>query len=225
MASKIISQEAVTFQDRKEAGRLLADQLTDYVDSGCIVMAIPRGGVIVGAEVAERLHCELDIAIVRKLGAPYNPELAIGSVMEGSEKPFLNEEIIASLGVSPDYIRKEAEVQRIEAERRANLYRKGKPRPDLRGRVVIITDDGVATGATMFSSIHGVKGAGAGTVVVALPVGPRDTIDDIASEVDVTVCLSTPSFFGAVGQFYRDFSQTTDEEVVETLRRFSPVMR
>ena len=225
MALRIVSQQAVVFQDRKEAGRLLAEQLTDYVDSGCIVLAIPRGGVVVGAEVADRLHCDLDIIIVRKLGAPYNPELAIGSVMEGAEKPFLNGEIIASLGVGPDYIRQETEAQQTEAERRANLYHKGKPRPDLRGRTVIITDDGVATGATMFSSIQGVKAAGAGKMVVGLPVGPRDTMADIAGEVDEVVCLSTPSFFGAVGQFYRDFSQTSDEEVVEILRRFTPAMR
>ncbi|HUS59212.1 MAG TPA: phosphoribosyltransferase [Planctomycetota bacterium] len=225
MITRIITEQTMVFRNRVEAGRLLAEQLADLAEPGCVVMAIPRGGVVVGAEIAAKLRCDLDVIIVRKLGAPHNPELAIGSIMEGAEKPYLNGEIIAGLGVSADYISHETDRQRAEAERRAELYRAGKPRSDIKGRTVFLTDDGVATGATMFSSIRGVKLAGAGKVLVALPVGPRETIDELSEEVDYLVCLSTPAFFGAVGRFYEDFSQTTDEEVVEILKRFAPAMK
>jgi len=221
MAVHILSREEKVFRNRLEAGRLLAQHLAEMVGAGPLVLAIPRGGVIVGGAIADELDCDLDVVIVRKLGAPGNPELAIGSIMEGNEEPYLNERIVRDLGVPREYIERETERQLREAERRARRYRNNRPPKDLGGRTVIITDDGIATGATMISSILGVKARRPARTVVALPVGPRDNVEQIASMVDDLLCLSTPPFFAAVGQFYRDFTQTTDEEVVEVLDRFA----
>jgi len=221
MAVHILSREEKVFGNRLEAGRLLAQHLAEMVGAGPLVLAIPRGGVIVGGAIADELDCDLDVVIVRKLGAPGNPELAIGSIMEGNEEPYLNERIVRDLGVPREYIERETERQLREAERRARRYRNNRPPKDLGGRTVIITDDGIATGATMISSILGVKARRPARTVVALPVGPRDNVEQIASMVDDLLCLSTPPFFAAVGQFYRDFTQTTDEEVVEVLDRFA----
>ena len=220
MAVHVTSREEIIFRNRAEAGRRLADKLKGMVEPGALVLAIPRGGVVVGAAVASALHCGLDIVIVRKLGAPSNPELAIGSIIEGAAEPYLNTRIIRDLGVGDDYIKRETERQRKEAERRAERYRNGKPKAPVAGRTVVLTDDGVATGATMISSIQGVKPQQPRRLIVALPVGPVDTIDEIGAMVDDVVCLSTPIFFGSVGQFYVDFSQTTDEEVDQILERF-----
>jgi len=221
MSVEIVSREERIFRNRTEAGRILAEHLAELAGPDALVLAIPRGGVVVGGVIAEELGCDLDVVIVRKLGAPSNPELAIGSLMEGAEKPYLNESIIRSLGVSRRYIEEETERQRKEAQRRAAAYRGDRPRAEIRDRVVIIADDGIATGATMISSIQGTKTQDPGRLIVALPVGPPENVDQIAMMVDDLVCLSTPAFFAAVGQFYEDFSQTTDEEVIKTLQRFS----
>jgi len=198
----------------------LAAYVRPHVKAGALVLAVPRGGVVVGAVVAEAIEADLDVIIVRKLGAPHNPELAIGSIIEGGEKPYLNTHIISQLGVGQEYIRRETEAQLREAARRADRYRQGASRPTISGRTVVLVDDGVATGATMISSIHGVRMENPSRLLAALPVGPADTIDEIARLVDDVYCLATPPFFGAVGQFYRDFGQTSDEEVVQILQRF-----
>ena len=219
MTTRILSHEDVSFRNRTEAGRRLAQHLTDLAGANALVLAIPRGGVVVGAAVASELQCELDVIIVRKLGAPFNPELAIGSIMEGAALPYLNQEIIRDLGVRDDYVEEETQRQRKEAERRAERYRNGRPPARVKGRTVILTDDGVATGATMISSIQGVKAQRPGRLIVALPVGPDDTIEQIGKMADDVVCLACPPFFGSVGQFYADFAQTSDEEVVELLQK------
>ena len=220
MATRVLSREDITFRNRADAGRQLAEHLKDMAGADALVLAIPRGGVVVGAAIASELRCELDVIIVRKLGAPFNPELAVGSIMEGASEPYLNERIVRDLGVPDGYIREETERQRKEAERRAERYRNGRLPARVKDRTVILTDDGVATGATMISSIQGVKAQRPGRLIVALPVGPDDTIEQIGMMVDDVVCLATPPFFGSVGQFYADFAQTSDEEVVELLEKF-----
>ena len=225
MVIEIVSREAKIFRNRTEAAMLLAERLGELVGPEALVLAIPRGGVVIGAAIASELKCDLDVVIVRKLGAPSNPELAIGSVMEGADEPYLNESIVRDLGVSGKYIEEETGRQRKEAERRAQTYRKDRQKAEIKGRTVILADDGVATGATMISSIRGARMQEAGRIIVALPVGPPENVNRIAMMVDDLICLSTPSFFAAVGQFYEDFGQTTDEEVVELLDRFSPAKK
>jgi len=223
MALYLLSREARIFRNRQEAGRELAGHLPELAGPQPLVLAIPRGGVIVGGVVADELGCDLDVVIVRKLGAPGNPELAVGSIMEGSDEPYLNEQIVRTLAVSRSYLGKETETQKAEAARRGRLYRNGRQRKELHGRTVILVDDGIATGATMISSIEGVKAQRPDRIVVALPVGPPDAVEQISELVDDLLCLSAPAFFAAVGQFYQDFSQTTDEEVVAVLDRFAAI--
>ena len=221
MTIKIVSREEKAFRDRTEAGHILAEHLADFAGPDAVVMAIPRGGVVVGGVIADDLKCDLDVVVVRKLGAPDNPELAIGSLMEGADEPYINKRIVRDLGVGRRYIEEETERQKLEAQRRAQAYRGDRPKPDIAGRTIIVADDGIATGATMISSIRGVAAQDPGRTIVALPVGPPENVDRIAMMVDDLVCLSTPAFFAAVGQFYENFGQTTDEEVIEILERFA----
>jgi len=206
------------FRDRREAGRLLAERLA-YLRGreGLLVLGIPRGGVVVAAEIAQALSAPLDVFIARKLGAPHNPELAIGAVAS-SDEVILDQRLIELLGVPSSYLKAEVERQRAEIERRMRAYRGDRPPLDFKGRRVILTDDGVATGATMRAAIQALKAAGPEELIVALPVGPPDTIQELADMVDWMICLYTPSFFWAVGAFYADFSQTSDEEVVQLLQ-------
>ena len=221
MTIQIVSREAKAFRDRTEAGHLLAEHLADFAGPDALVVAIPRGGVVVGGVVADDLKCDLEVVVVRKLGAPDNPELAIGSLMEGADEPYVNERIVRDLGVTRRYIEEETERQKLEAQRRAQAYRGNRPKPEIAGRTIIVADDGIATGATMMSSIRGVSAQDPERTIVALPVGPPENVDRIAMMVDDLVCLSTPAFFAAVGQFYENFGQTTDEEVIEILERFA----
>ena len=223
MTLHLLSREARIFRNRQETGRELAGHLPELAGPQPLVLAIPRGGVIVGGVVADELGCDLDVVIVRKLGAPGNPELAVGSIMEGSDEPYLNEQIVRTLAVSRSYLDKETEMQKAEAARRGRLYRNGRQRKELHGRTVILVDDGIATGATMISSIEGVKAQRPDRIVVALPVGPPDAVEQISGMVDDLLCLSAPAFFAAVGQFYENFSQTTDEQVVDVLDRFAAI--
>jgi putative phosphoribosyl transferase len=190
--------------------------LLDVVGRDAIVLAIPRGGVIVGFEIAEALGIPLDIIIPRKIGAPDNPELAIGAMTEDGTI-ILNEMLTKYLRVSEDYIRKESEKQRLEIERRLKLYREASPYPSLKNREVIIVDDGIATGSTMKAALASVRRRGAKTVVIAIPVGPLSTIKELEKEANRVVCLHTPESFYAIGQFYEDFTQTGDEEVIKLL--------
>ncbi len=206
------------FNDRVDAGKRLASELADFKSKGALVLAIPRGGVVVGYEIAEELNLPLDVIIPRKIGAPDNPELAIGAVTEDGTT-ILDQSLIAYIGVPQSYIEEESRRQRQEIQRRLKVYRQNEPYPNLKGRNVIIVDDGIATGSTMKAALASVKNRGAKSVTVAVPVGPPSTIQELEKQADRVVCPYTPEYFQAIGQFYRDFSQTTDEEVIELLKK------
>lgn len=208
----------IVFEDRVEAGHKLAKGLLQYKGKDAIVLAIPRGGVVVGYEVANELGAALDVIIPHKIGAPGNTELAIGAVTQDGTL-MLNSQLIEHLQVSENYIQSEAERQRKEIERRMAKYRGNKEYPRLKGRIAILVDDGVATGATLRAAIASIRKNKPASLVLAVPVGPPDTIEALRNEVDTVVCLGTPEPFFAIGQFYRSFSQTSDEEVIRLLSR------
>lgn len=206
------------FKDRDEAGRMLAERLMREGFSEPVVLGIPRGGVVPAEHVARLLHGELGVVVARKLRAPYQPELAIGAVTADGIS-WINEELAADTRASPAYLEKEQAVQAAEAARREKAF-DGRHRPPVAGRVVIIVDDGVATGATAIAAIRSIKAAGAARVVLAVPVGPPDTLSYLASEADQVISLQEPSYFDAVGQFYRQFEPVVDTEVRAVLDRF-----
>lgn len=206
------------FGNREQAGRLLADRLArDSFPSG-LVLGVPRGGVAVAAPVAERLGLPLDIIIPRKVGAPHNPEVAVGAVTEDGTAIW-DRMLLDRLGLRETDLEPLAAREVAEIKRRSAVYRGGRPRPDLAGRTVLLVDDGVATGSTMLAALRSVRRGRPRTVVLAVPVAPSGTLARLAAEVDRVVCLQTPAHFYAVGQFYRDFGQTTDEEVIRLLQR------
>lgn len=214
---KIISKSDEPFKDREEAGILLAEELAEYHDRQAVVLGIPRGGLVVGKEIAERLSANLDIVLAHKLPTPGQPELAMGSVSEDG-RLFLNSRVISSLGVSDAYIQKAKEQQMAEIKRRVELFRKARLKAPLAGRIVIITDDGVATGATAQAAIWAVRAEKPKKLIVAIPVAPEDTINCLAEDADETICLRLPPFFAAVGQFYLKFEQVEDYEVLKILK-------
>ncbi len=184
------------------------------------MLALPRGGVPVGYEVAVTLDAPLDIVVVRKLGAPGQPELAIGAVVDGDDpQSVLNPDLMRLLDVSEEYLAREVDRQLWEIRRRERLYRGDRPHARVEGRTAIVVDDGIATGASMRAALRGLRRAGPARLVLAVPVAPPDTVEALRAEVDDLVCLSTPEPFMAVGQHYEDFSQPTDEEVIELLDR------
>jgi predicted phosphoribosyltransferase len=218
----IISCNAYTFmmfKDRIHAGKLLAEKLKDYKGKDAIILAIPRGGVVVGYQIAKEINARLDVIVPRKLGAPGNPELAIGAIAEDGSI-YLVDEVISQYGIDESYLRDEAEAQLKEIKRRVGVYRGGKDLPKLEGRIVILVDDGLATGATMKAAVSMVSKMNPLELIVAVPVAPPDTVKDISEMVNKVVCLSTPTFFFAIGQFYQDFEQVSDEEVLSLLREF-----
>jgi putative phosphoribosyl transferase len=216
---------SMRFRDRAEAGRLLADRLEEYAGrDDVIVLALPRGGVPVGAELARRLGAPLDLFLVRKLGVPGREELAMGAIASGGVR-VLNDDVVAELGITEEDIARTALAEGRELERREQRYRNGRPVADLRGRTVILVDDGLATGATMRAAALAVRGQGPERVVVAVPVAAEPTCDEFRAEVDEVVCALTPEPFLSVGSWYEDFSQTTDEEVRELLARAPGVGR
>ena len=204
------------FKDRIEAGKKLAQKLGKIKNP--FVLAIPRGGVVVGAAVAKKLGLPLEIIVARKLGAPGNPEHAIGAVTADGEL-VLDQGLIERIGVGHEYILEEQESQMKEAERREEVYRAGRSKINLNGKVAILVDDGLATGATMEAAVRSVKKGGAKKVVVAVPVAPVDTIERFQNLVDEVVVLSMPESFYAIGQFYESFPQVSDEEVIEILKQ------
>lgn len=205
------------FQNRQDAGKKLLSLLLQYKDTpNAVVIALPRGGVVTAHEIAQGLHLPLDIVCPRKIGAPYNPELALGAVTHTGAH-FFNEDIIMQLGVSKAYLAQEIENEKEISLKRQLLYRKNRPPVYVQGKIVILVDDGLATGATMKAAIQWVKEQKAKKVVVAVPVAPPDTLQEVKLLVDEVFCLYAPTFFSAVGQFYEDFRQTTDEEVMELL--------
>ncbi|SNQ59331.1 alpha/beta fold hydrolase [Candidatus Methanoperedens nitratireducens] len=210
---------AKIYKDRKDAGAELAYRLKDYKDrKDVMVLALPRGGAVTGYKIASYLNCPLDVIIVRKLGFPGQPELAIGAVSE-TGTVVLNESIITSYGVTEDYIRDEISRQKKVIEKRVDLYRKGQKIPDLKGKIIILVDDGAATGATAKAAVSTLKLESIEKLVVALPVAPPDTADELRRMADEFICLETPYDFTAVGSYYEDFTQVTDEEVVDILER------
>lgn len=207
------------FSNRAEAGQLLAEKLEKYAGrDDVIVLGLPRGGVPVAYEVARRLGVPLDVFIVRKLGVPGFEELALGAIASGGVR-VLNEDVVRALPKANELIESVTTRELAELARREQIYRDGRPAPDIGGRTVILVDDGLATGATMRAAVAALRQLGAAKIVVAVPVGAADTCREIEQEVDETVCAIAPEWFQAVGQFYEDFSQTSDDEVRELLAR------
>lgn len=209
----------VSFLDRREAGERLAAILPEYVNQPLgVVVGLPRGGVVTAFAVAKQLHLPLDIVCPRKVGAPGNPEFAIGAVTETGEGYF-DEEIIERMNIPHSYLAMQIEQEKAESQRRLTLYKKGLPPSDFQDKIVILVDDGIATGATMQAAIKSVRAQGAGKVVVAVPVIPPDTISEIERRADELRYVAAPMHFFAVGQFYRTFNPTSDAEVIELLHQ------
>ncbi len=208
------------FEDRTDAGKKLAEKLLQYEKiPGGIVIGLPRGGVVAAVEVARRLSLPLDVVCPRKIGAPFNPEYAIGAITETGEGIF-NEEAISYLNISSEHIKEIVEFEKKQAQRRLELFRKGLPPRDFKDKIMIIVDDGLATGSTMKAAIKSVKAEGAKKIVCAVPVSPPDTYREISKMVDSIVCLDTPHLFQAVGQFYEDFRAAEDEDVAAIMRAY-----
>jgi predicted phosphoribosyltransferase len=211
------------FHNRREAGRLLAAKLSAYAKRpDVIVLALPRGGVPVAYEVAQALEAPLDVFLVRKLGVPGHEEYALGAIATGGVR-VINQDLVRALRIPPATIEAIAAREQQELERRERAYRGDRPLPDVRGRTVILVDDGLATGATMYAAVTALRQQGAGRVVVAVPSAPPDTCAQLREVVDDVVCAVTPEPFHAVGLWYEDFSQTTDDEVRDLLARSARV--
>ena len=208
------------FKDRTDAGRRLAAELLRLKDRAPVVLGQPRGGVAVAYEVAEALDAPLDLVLVRKIGAPMQPELAVGAVVDGSRpETVVHRDVADALGVPAAYIEEEAARQLAEIERRRELYLAGRAPVDIAGRTAIVVDDGIATGATVEAALLALRRARPAHLVLAVPVAPADTVARLRAEVDEAVCLATPRGFGAISVYYDDFHQMSDAEVVELLRR------
>ena len=206
------------FSDRRDAGRQLADRLQRYVGRDDVtVLALPRGGIPVAREVSHALGAPLDVFVVRKLGVPGHEELAMGALASGGAAS-VNRDVVDALGISDDVLLSVARSEAAELERRERLYRAGRPPLDVRGRTVIVVDDGLATGSTMQAALAALRQLGPQRIVVAVPVAPPSTCREIGAQADDVVCVETPEPFFGVGQFYQDFSQTSDDEVQEALR-------
>ncbi|MGQ9497017.1 MAG: phosphoribosyltransferase [Desulfotomaculales bacterium] len=204
------------FADRVDAGRRLAERLRAEGLRPDIVLAIPRGGVVIGAEVARALGVPLDVIVPRKVGAPHNPEYAVGAVTEDGTFIY-DEQVLRALDLEPADLSGEVERQVQEIARRTRLYRRDAPHPSLAGKSIILTDDGIATGLTTLAALRSLKKARPREVILAVPVASREALAVLRPEVDRVVCLLVPELFFAVGQFYREFGQTTDEEVIALL--------
>tara|TARA_Y100000780_G_C13674295_1_gene413641 strand:+ start:1093 stop:1725 length:633 start_codon:yes stop_codon:yes gene_type:complete len=206
------------FKNRNDAGLQLAIRLSWLKGEKTIILAIPRGGVVVADVIAKSLNTILDVVVPRKLGTPYNPELAIGAVMHDNSS-YINEYVINALRIEPDFIRAETKLQLKEIQRRLIIFR-GNSDYDLKDKVVILVDDGVATGATMISAILWIKKQKPKLIILAIPVAPNEIIRKLNEMVDRTVVLYTPKEFSAVGEFYEDFTQINDEEVVNMIKKY-----
>ena len=211
--------EPLVYSTREEAGRILARRLMSYAGPDVVVLGIPRGGLPVARQVADALHAPLDVLVVRKLGAPGQPELGIGAVVDGDHpRAIFNQELVEQLAVSRDYIDAEVKRQLKEVNRREASYRSGRKKIPLAGKTVIVIDDGIATGSSVRAALRGARRQKVKRLILAVPVAPAETIEALSSEADEIVCLQTPGDFYAVGQFYRDFHQVADEEVKEILK-------
>jgi putative phosphoribosyl transferase len=207
------------FRDRPEAGRVLAEHLRKYANRrDVLVLALPRGGVPVAFEVARALHAPLDVFLVRKLGVPGHEELAMGAIASGGVR-VLNDEVVNVLRIPEEVIDEVAAGEQQELERRERAYRGDRPPPNVRGRIIILVDDGLATGSTMRAAVAALRQQGPARIVVAVPVGAAETCAELQAEADEAVCAQAPEPFYAVGLWYEDFAQTTDEEVHDLLQR------
>ena len=207
------------FTNRIEAGRRLAAALAAFKAQDPVVLALPRGGVPVGLEVARALDAPLDLVFVRKIGVPYQPELAYGAVVNGAApETVVNRDVAEMVSVPEGFLEKETARQLEVIKQRRELYMAGRTRPPLSGRTVIVVDDGIATGATVRAALIAVRRAEPRRLVLAVPVAPSDTIQSLRAEADEVICLESPIFFGAISLYYADFSQLTDDQVVDLLR-------
>lgn len=206
------------FKDRTEAGQMLAERLAGYAGPDTIVLALPRGGVPVGYEIAKRLKAPLDVLIVRKIGAPMQPELALGAIVDGtSPEVVLNDELVRELGISRFYLEREEEGLLKEIDRRHRLYRRDNAAYEVKGRTVIVVDDGIATGATVRAALQALRRGNPKRLILAVPVAPPDTVASLSPEVDDLICLESPAHFRAISLFYGRFDQVSDEEVIKLL--------
>jgi putative phosphoribosyl transferase len=205
------------YRNRREAGEELASHLKDYKGKDTVVLAIPRGGAIVAHVIKEALGCDWDLIIPRKLGAPFNKEIAIGAITQDGTM-MLDQEMIEYLGVSREYIEREKKEQIEEITRRMKIYKGERKQLPLKGKNVILVDDGIATGFTIKAAIRSIRNSGAAQLIIAVPVAPSDVVEELLEEVDRVVCLESPYPFYAVGMYYEDFHQTTDQEVIELFR-------
>ncbi len=211
------------FADRVDAGRRLAEALERFKAENPVVMALPRGGVPVAFEVAQALEAPLDLVLVRKIGAPFQPELAIGAVVDGPNPvTVLNESMLPFLQLPDDYIEQQRARKLEEIEERRRRYLEGRPRAEVTGRTVIVVDDGVATGATVKAALRAMRRAGPKRLILAVPVAAPESMMELEREADDCIALMTPAELGAIGWFYADFHQIADEEVVDLLARALP---
>jgi predicted phosphoribosyltransferase len=212
------------FVDREDAGWLLAERLKQTPLNDPLVLAIPRGGIEVGAPLARGLGADLDIVLSRKLRSPDQPELALGAISETGEV-YLNHFASAITEAGSSFLQEERRRQMVEIERRQKMFRAVRPRAPIQGRTVIVTDDGIATGSTMIAALRTVRAAGPAELLVAVPVAARERLAAIRGLCDRVICLHEPEVFWAVGQFYRNFNQVSDERVVELLRQYGSARR
>jgi putative phosphoribosyl transferase len=213
----------MSFENRKQAGRQLAQALQGYKDQEPVVLALPRGGVPVAVEVASALNAPLDLILVRKIGVPMQPELAMGAVVDGA-KPLIvrNEDVIALADISEAEFKKVCDSELAEIERRRQLYLGSRARAEVAGRTAIVIDDGIATGATTRAALRATRLRNPKKLILAVPVAPTESLAAMREEADDVVCLEDHENFGAIGYYYADFRQTSDQEVIDMLARFAP---
>ncbi len=214
----VVSRQGEPFENRRQAGRLLGEELKKQHVTHGVVLGIPRGGVIIAHEIAQVLGVEFDLVFTHKLGAPGNQELAIGAVGEEGEV-FLNEGLARQLSVPPGYIATQKERQLADIQQRCGMIRDIHPKILLKGKTVIITDDGIATGSTMQAALWCVQQEAPKKIIVALPVGPEEVLEKLAEQADQLICLRVPLLFGSVSQYYKQFNQVQDSEVLELLKK------
>jgi len=208
------------YRDRRDAGRRLARELAHYEKDEPVVLALPRGGVMVAAEIAKTLDAPLDLVLVRKIGAPFQPELAMGALVDGSHPHIIrNDDIIASAGISEQAFKQACQAELAEIDRRRKLYLADRPRSELEDRVVIVVDDGIATGATTRAALEAIRERKPRKLVLAVPVAPTSTLEELSGLVDKIVCLQSHEPFYAIGLYYDDFRQVSDSEVIDILSK------
>jgi predicted phosphoribosyltransferase len=211
------------FANRTEAGQALARELAKYAGQPVCIYALPRGGVQVAAEIARKLDAPLDVLLVRKIGAPAQPELAIGAVVDGGTPIVVrNDDVLRLTGTRDAQFDKICRLELAEIERRRKLYLQDRPALNPAGKIAIVVDDGIATGATMRAALRAMRTRRPQKLILAVPVGARDSLESLSREVDEVVCLDAPEDFGALGYYYRDFSQLSDRDVIEMLEQFTP---